>query len=222
MDEINIEEYTSDRQKENISVEINENENLDINYFKNTRSNVNDVHNMHKVIYAEDKDEKITRLTYLLTLEEMKRNNLLYNNNKLRYENVLKQIIIKKHIKPNLDINKYIIKNINPLIIRDNNNKTNTNFTYFTSIPDNIQYNIDKYNEYINYMSKKYNYINLENLCIDYINSLHWIKDSYFNGKINNWIYKSIFSPLLSQLYIVLNNNIDLLNKFSYSTSIID
>ena len=62
MDEINIEEYTSDRQKENISVEINENENLDINYFKNTRSNVNDVHNMHKVIYAEDKDEKITSL----------------------------------------------------------------------------------------------------------------------------------------------------------------
>ena len=98
MDEINIEEYTSDRQKENISVEINENENLDINYFKNTRSNVNDVHNMHKVIYAEDKDEKITRLTYLLTLEEMKRNNLLYNNNKLRYENVLKQIIIKKSL----------------------------------------------------------------------------------------------------------------------------
>ena len=106
MDEINIEEYTSDRQKENISVEINENENLDINYFKNTRSNVNDVHNMHKVIYAEDKDEKITRLTYLLTLEEMKRNNLLYNNNKLRYENVLKQIIIKKHIKDKELVNK--------------------------------------------------------------------------------------------------------------------
>ena len=99
MDEINIEEYTSDRQKENISVEINENEKLNINYFKNTQSNVNNVHNMHKIIYDEDRDEKITRLTYLLTLEEMKRNNLLYNNNKLRYENVLKEMIIKKHNK---------------------------------------------------------------------------------------------------------------------------
>ena len=106
MDEINIEEYTSDRQKENISVEINENEKLNINYFKNTQSNVNNVHNMHKIIYDEDRDEKITRLTYLLTLEEMKRNNLLYNNNKLRYENVLKKIIIKKHIKDKELVNK--------------------------------------------------------------------------------------------------------------------
>jgi hypothetical protein len=71
-------------------------------------------------------------------------------------------------------------------------------------------------------MSKKYNYINLDKLCMDYINSLYWIKDSYFNGKINNWIYKSIFSPLLSQLYIVLSNNIELFNNFTYSNDTID
>ena len=113
-----------------------------------------------------------------------------------------------------MQLNDYIVKNINPLIITNNNTKKQNNtFTYFNNIPKNIQYNIDKYSEFVEHMSKKYNYINLEKLCIDYISSLHWIKDSYFNGKINNWIYKSIFSPLLSQLYNVINDNIKFRHK---------
>lgn len=71
-------------------------------------------------------------------------------------------------------------------------------------------------------MSNKYNYINLEKTCIDYITCLFWIKDCYFNGIVNNWIYKNIFSPLLSQMYIVLKNNMDIFDNFKYSINTID
>ena len=166
--------------------------------------------------------KKLNAYSLLFIIKELSNIELNYINNTLPIIK-LDNKKFKKHDKPKLDMNDYIVKNINPLIIRDHNNKNkDNNFTYFTSIPDNIQYNIDKYNELIQYMSKKYNYINLDKLCMDYINSLHWIKDSYFDGKINNWIYKSIFSPLLSQLYIVLSNNIELFNNFTFSNDTID
>lgn len=175
---------------------------------------------INKLNYYISKNLNIYSLLFII--KELSNIELNYINNSL--PNIkLENKIYKKHIKPKLDLNNYIIKNINPLIIRDNNKKDKNNvFTYYNSIPDNIQFNMDKYNEYVQYMSKKYNYINLEKLCIDYIKAFYWIKDSYFDGKINNWIYKSIFSPLLSQLYIVIKNNINIFDNFYYSNDNID
>lgn len=158
----------------------------------------------------------------LFIIKELSNIELNFINNSLPNIKLNNNKIYKKYNKPELDLNDYLVKNINPLIIRDHSKKTNNDFIYFNSIPDNIQYNIDKYIEYIKYLSNKYNYINVDKLCMDYMCSLYWIKDSYFNGKVNNWIYKSIFSPLLTQLYNVLKNNIDLFKNFSYSNTTID
>ena len=159
----------------------------------------------------------------LFIIKELSNIELNFINNSLPNIKLNNNKIYKKYNKPELDMNDYIVKTINPIIIKDyNKNNKNNDFIYFNSIPDNIQYNIDKYNEYIQYLSNKYNYINLDKLCIDYLCSLYWIRDSYFNGIVNNWIYKSIFSPLLSQIYKVLNNNINLFKNFAYSNTTID
>ena len=108
--DFNIKEYTEYRKSENVSVEINDNE-QDIKTFSEIPSKLskNIFTDIDKIIYeetSEEKDEKIIKLTYLLSLQEMKqinlkrdKDNLLYINNKLKYENTLKELLLKKNLK---------------------------------------------------------------------------------------------------------------------------
>ena len=108
--DFNIKEYTEYRKSENISVEINENE-QDIKTFSEIPSNIfkNIFTDIDKIIYeetSEEKDEKIIKLTYSLSLQEIKyiklkrdKNTLIYINNKLKYENTLKELLLKKNLK---------------------------------------------------------------------------------------------------------------------------
>ena len=111
LDDINLQEYTDCRKSQNVSVEINETE---INLSKifseiKPKSSKNIFSDIYNTIYeetSEEKDEKIIKLTYLLSLQEMKqinlkkdKDNLLYINNKLKYENTLKELILKKNAK---------------------------------------------------------------------------------------------------------------------------
>ena len=129
-----------------------------------------------------------------------------------------------RYIKPDFNHNKYLFKTINPLKIVLNNQKNNNQYKYFDidNIPENIKYNINEYTKYIEYMSKKHGYNNVNNTCINYLNGIYWIKDSYFNGIINKWIYGNIFSPLLINLYEGLKNNINIIGKNIYNDKIID
>ena len=111
LDNINIQEYTECRKSENVSVEINENEINTSKIFsqmkgKSTKNIFTDIYNTIYEETTEEKDEKIIKLTYLLSLQEMKqinlkrdKDNLLYINNKLKYENTLKELILKKNLK---------------------------------------------------------------------------------------------------------------------------
>ena len=111
LEDINIQEYTDYRKSENVSVEINENEINTSKIFSQIKpkSTKNIFSDIYKTIYeetSEEKDEKIIKLTYLLSLQEMKqlnlkrdKDNLLYINNKLKYENTLKELILKKNLK---------------------------------------------------------------------------------------------------------------------------
>ena len=112
IDEINIVEYTESRKKENMSVEINDNVEDNIKLFSRLASKIshkNIFNDIYKTIYEEtieEKDENIYKLKYFLYLQEMKYNNLqkdkynlLYINNKLKYENTLKELILNKNFK---------------------------------------------------------------------------------------------------------------------------
>ena len=100
---INVEEYIEQRKLENISVEINKNEQNIKSFSKTTSKTTKNIFtDIHNTIYKEsieDKDEKIIKLTYLLSLEEMKRINLKKDISKLKYENTLKELILKKNLK---------------------------------------------------------------------------------------------------------------------------
>jgi len=94
LEDINIQEYTDYRKSQNVSVEINENEINTSKIFSQikAKSTKNIFSDIYKTIYeetSEEKDEKIIKLTYLLSLQEMKqinlkkdKDNLLYINNK--------------------------------------------------------------------------------------------------------------------------------------------
>ena len=113
----NIKEYIEDRKSENASVEIDQNE-QNIKTFSKIPSKItkNIFSDIHKIIYtetSEEKDEKIIKLTYSLSLQEIKyiklkrdKNTLIYINNKLKYENTLKEMILKKNIKDKEYANK--------------------------------------------------------------------------------------------------------------------
>ena len=113
----NIKEYIEDRKSENASVEIDQN-GQNIKTFSKIPSKItkNIFSDIHKIIYtetSEEKDEKIIKLTYSLSLQEIKyiklkrdKNTLIYINNKLKYENTLKEMILKKNIKDKEYANK--------------------------------------------------------------------------------------------------------------------
>ena len=92
-----INEYTKERDFENVSTEINISEQENFFCECPTNTNLSTFKDMYEIIYDDDKVQydKVTILTYRLLLEEMKQNNLLYINNKLKYENTLKELIIK-------------------------------------------------------------------------------------------------------------------------------
>lgn len=114
-DKLSLSDYDKFRKSENVSVEIKENDNTEeyklfLNTLKKTPSNKNIFNDIHKLIYEEnqegnqdEKDKKIVRLSHLLTVQEIKQNslkiintNLLCYNNKLKYEIVLKDILLKR------------------------------------------------------------------------------------------------------------------------------
>ena len=112
-DKLSISEYDRFRKSENVSVEIKDDEDVNkeqyILWFSTTKKiplNKNIFNDIHNLIYEENQSDKIFKLAYSLTLQELKQhilksinNNLLYNNNKLKYELVLKDILLKKKSK---------------------------------------------------------------------------------------------------------------------------
>lgn len=71
---------------------------------------------------------------------------------------------------------------------------------------DVIQYNKDGYKErYYNY----YNIQNVDQLCMDYIEGLHWICGYYNNHEHNNWtwFFNHHATPFVSDLYNFLRNS---------------
>jgi hypothetical protein len=104
-DKLSLSDYDKFRKLENASVEIKENEdnenkeqyNLWVNTIKKTPSNKNIFNDIHNLIYEENQNEKIFRLSYSLTLQELKQLSLKNLNNKLKFELVLKDILLKKN-----------------------------------------------------------------------------------------------------------------------------
>jgi 5'-3' exonuclease len=58
------------------------------------------------------------------------------------------------------------------------------------------------------YYNILFNNENTENICINYLEGLNWVKNYYFEGKYCwRWKYNYSYPPLLKDLYNVLNKN---------------
>jgi 5'-3' exonuclease len=75
----------------------------------------------------------------------------------------------------------------------------------------------NRYYQYFFHLQKSENFhkiSQIEKICQDYINALHWITRYYFVGCSDwYWFYQHDATPLLSDLNFYLNNHCDLINQ---------
>ena len=170
----------------------------------------------HGMFYLIDNSKEKKRIniihliSFLKTLSEKEQENIesilkIRNNQSNKYQKQFHKYYQKNNdqeieefinlkIEPSNDFLKNY-KNHSPIILRKNENKifkTNQNYYLYHF------YNTFLYNPSFKEVLKK----DIHNLCIEYLKSIQWTTEYYFNECVNwNWYYPYHFAPLLNDLY---------------------
>ena len=153
---------------------------------------------LNNLIYIEDKEYNNEKLDYLVRLKkELIENNLLIFNNKFKNYISDKDIIIYNYSLNKFE--KYLLKDINYKIIEKDINNYKPIIYEFNTIEEEIEYVAYKISELIN-SGVDINNIKLTNVSNDYINILSKIFN-FYNLKINKFNNIPIISTIIGKTF---------------------
>ena len=153
---------------------------------------------LNNLIYIEDKNYNIEKLDYLVRLKkELIENNLLIFNNKFKNYISDKDIIIYNYSLNKFE--KYLLKDINYKIIEKDINNYKPIIYEFNTMEEEIEYVAYKISELIN-SGVDINNIKLANVSNDYINILSKIFN-FYNLKINKFNNIPIISTIIGKTF---------------------
>ena len=195
---------------------------------------------LNNLIYIEDKIYNNEKLDFLVNIKkELIDNNLLIFNNKFKNYISDKDIIIYNYSLSKFE--KHLVKDINYKEIEKENKNYKPNIYEFNTIEEEIEYVARKISKLIN-NGADINNIKLTNISNDYINLLTKIFN-FYNLKINKFNNTSILSTIIGKTFFenlnisveealnsiekynttdVYNKIISLCNKYVWCTDIND
>lgn len=146
----------------------------------------------------------------------------------IEYNNIIQNYSIQNTIIDNNNIQNNNKKKINYIPNKNNVKKYHIKYLNPLNIQLNIKYNDISYditnkeylnkciefNDIINNINLKYNFLNNENMFYEYIFWFYWIKKAYIDYEYLNWIYPTIYSPLICDTYNKINSNLQWFNNY--------
>jgi len=171
---------------------------------------------LNNLIYVEDKRYNIEKLDFLVNLKkELIDNNLLIFNNKFKKYISDKEIIIYNYSLSEFE--KYLLRDINYKVIEKECNNYKPTIYEFDTCAEEIEFVARKISELIN-NGVDVNNIKLTNVSNDYINLLTKIFN-FYNLKINKFNNISIISTIIGKTFYEnlssVENALDSIEKYS-------
>lgn len=161
---------------------------------------------LNNLIYIEDKNYNNEKLDFLVNLKkELIENNLLIFNNKFKNYISDKDIIIYNYSLNKFE--KYLLKDINYKTIEKENNNYKPTIYEFNSMEEEIEFIARKISELIN-NGVDINNIKLTNVSNDYINILTKIFN-FYNLKIDKFNNVSILSTIIGKTFYDNLNSVE-------------